>query len=306
MYEFRLVLGNNKVDYTMKKLKPTLEKIEPEIGSSFATKQYSEPCSDKKPFWHFHPELELVYVKGGSGKRHIGNHLSYFTNGDLVFIGSNLPHTGFTDRLTGNDSETIVQMKSDFLGTSFFQVPEMQSIQQMFNRARLGLAFYGKTKDEIGARLERLPGLDPFHKLIELLSILETMAQSTEYDILNADGFALEVGHQDNDRINVIYQYVRENFQRTIKLEEIAMEVNMTVPAFCRYFKKISRKTFTQFLNEYRVVHACNLLVQSNLSISEVCLDSGFNNFSHFNRLFKEHTGKSPSAYRKNLKILVG
>ncbi|MCB0644298.1 MAG: helix-turn-helix domain-containing protein [Phaeodactylibacter sp.] len=289
----------------MKLLKPTLEKIEPAIGSSFAIKQYSDPCRDKKPFWHFHPELELVYVKGGTGKRHIGNHLSNFTKGDLVFIGSNLPHTGFTDRLTGNESETIVQMRSDFLGGHFFEVPEMQNIQQLFHRARLGLAFYGRTKKELGARLEHLPKLDPFHKLIELLSILDVMAQTSEYHILNAEGFALEVNHQDNDRINIIYRYVRENFHQQITLEEIAGEVNMTVPAFCRYFKKISRRTFTRFLIEYRIVHACNLLVKPGRSISEVCLESGFNNFSHFNRLFKERTGKSPSEYRKTVKMLV-
>lgn len=290
----------------MKTIKPTLEKIDPAFGSSFAIQQYLEPCADsKKPFWHFHPEIELVYVKGGSGKRHIGNHLSYFSNGDLILIGSNLPHYGFTDRLTGNETETVVQMRQDFLGATFFDLPEMSAIHQLFQRARLGIAFLGTAKDELGQRLECLPRLDTFHRLLELLNILDAMAHTTDYELLNADGFALVVEHQDDDRINHIYQFVRAHFQRPIRLEEMAREVNMTVPAFCRYFKKISRKTFTQFTNEYRVVHACKLLAENQLTVSEVCMESGFNNFSHFNRLFKELTGKSPSAYRKDLSLLV-
>ena len=110
-----------------KPLKPTLEKISPEFGSSFTIKQYFEDSigkSNHQPFWHFHPELELVFVNGGSGKRHIGNHLSYYQGGDLILIGSNLPHYGFTDRLTGNRSEIVVQMKRDFLGLSLIHISE--------------------------------------------------------------------------------------------------------------------------------------------------------------------------------------
>lgn len=280
--------------------KPALEKISPEFGSSFTVKQYTDPSPNiKTPFWHFHPELELVYVKGGSGKRHIGYHLSYFNDGDLVFIGSNLPHYGFTDRLTGNESETIVQIRNHFLGQSFLEIPEMNTIRQMFERAKFGIAFHGSTKESIGAQLEKLPQLNPFDRLLELLKILKEMAASKEFKILNANGFKIEVAHQDNDRINDIYYYVRQHFQEQIKLEDIAKKVSMTIPAFCRYFKKVSGKTFTQFVNELRVVHATKLLTEKKISITEVCLECGFNNFSHFNKVFKETTGKSPSAYRK-------
>ena len=290
----------------MKLSKPQLEHISPEIGSSFTVKQYHDPCPyNKKTFWHFHPELEIVYVKGGTGKRHIGQHLSYFNDGDLVFIGSNLPHNGFTDRLTGNDSETVVQMREDFLGPHFFQIPEMKAVQSMFERGKSGLVFFGATKLELGARMERLPQMDPFPRLMEVLEILQTMAKSVEYRTLNADGFTFEVEQQDNERANVIYTFVRQNFQRPIPLEEIAAEVNLTVPAFCRYFKRLSGKTFTHFVNEFRVVHACKLLTEQSSSITEVCLETGFNNFSYFNRLFKEFTGKSPSAYRKAHKQLM-
>lgn len=282
--------------------KPALEKVNPEFGSSFSVKHYVDPSPNAKPpFWHFHPEIEMVFVKGGSGKRHIGNHLSYYQTGDLVLIGSMLPHTGFTDRLTGNESETIIQFSMDCLGEGFFQAKEMQDIQQLLERAKSGIAFHGKAKEEIGARMEKLVTLDNFAKLIELLCILQDMAWAEEYEILNASGYSFEVVSTDNDRINVIYDYVQANFQNVIPLEEIAAIANMTVPSFCRYFKRISGKKFTRFVNEIRIVHACKLLTEQQLSISNISFESGFNNFSHFNRLFKNITGKSPSAYRKQL-----
>lgn len=290
----------------LKPKKPSLEKIIPEFGSSFAVKQYIDPSPNlRAPLWHFHPELELVYVKGGSGKRHIGNHLSYYNDGELVLIGSMLPHYGFTDRLTGNESETIIQLREDFMGAEFFKTHEMFSIAQLFDRARAGIAFQGVSKEKIGRRIEKLPGLDNFAKFIELLCILQDMAWATEYEILNADGFTFEVQNADNERVNIIYDHVLTNFQRPIPLEEIAAEVSMTIPAFCRYFKKLSGKTFTRFVNEFRIVHACKLLSEMPSSITDICFESGFNNFSHFNRLFKKITGKSPSDYRREFRQVI-
>ncbi|NNE25435.1 MAG: helix-turn-helix transcriptional regulator [Saprospiraceae bacterium] len=286
--------------------KAQLEIIEPEFGSSFAVKHFTEPSLDpKNKFWHFHPELELVYIKGGNGKRHIGNHLSCYYDGDLILIGSNLPHYGFTNRLSGNDSETIIQMKSDFLGKDFLDIPEMRHIAQLFERAKYGIVYTGKAKYDIGAKIEELVKLDTFDRLAALLSILHKMATTDNYEVLNALEYSFEVKLEDNDRPEIIYNYVRKNFLETIPLEAIALEVNMTVPAFCRYFKKLSGKTFTKFVNEYRVVHACKLLSEEKISITEVCFRSGFNNFSHFTKVFKEVAGLSPSDYRKKVTALV-
>ena len=284
---------------------PSLEKIEPNFGHSFALRKFEDINPNTLPFWHFHPELEIVYVKHGSGKRHIGNHISYYSGGDLIFLGPNLPHYGFTDRLSGVSTEIVVQMKEDFLGKSFFKLPEMQAIDQLFERSKAGISFYGNTKDEVGARLNSLFYMDQFDKLTEFLRILFILATSKEYNILNASGVTLIVQGQDTDRIDAIYKYVRDHFTGTIQLEEISSEVNMTVPSFCRYFKKVTNKTFTEFVNEFRIVHACKLLSEERHSISEVCFESGFNNFSHFNRLFKEKTGKSPNAYRKAVEKVV-
>ena len=119
--------------------------------------------------------------------------------------------------------------------------------------------------------------------------------------MLNADTVPLIVSSQDGDRINHIYNYVREHFQQELPLEVIASEIAMTVPAFCRYFKKHTQKTFTQFVNEFRIVHACKLLSEEQMSVADVCFECGFNNFSHFNRQFKKVTGFSPTQYKKGL-----
>lgn len=291
----------------MKNSKPVLEKIIPKFGSSFYVKHHVTASADpKEPFWHFHPEIELVYVKGGNGKRHIGHHLSYYYRGDLILLGENLPHYGFTDRLTRNETETVVQFAKDFAGTATLELPETIEIRQLLERAKSGIVFHGTTKKKVGARLEVLAELPPFERLQELISILHVLAHSTEYKLLHAAGVTLEVASQDNERIDEIYQFVRENFQRHISIPEVSNLANMSDSAFCRYFKKLSGKTFTKFVNEFRIVHACKLLAEQPLSITEVSLESGFNNFSHFSKHFREVTGKSPSEYRKTLKQLVG
>jgi len=286
----------------MKLTTPSFEKITTSRGESVLVRQFSEKARNSRPYWHYHPELELVYVNGGSGKRHIGSHLSYFHEGELVLIGSNLPHQGFTDRLNGNETETVVQMIPDFLGPDFFTISEMSSIRLMFERAKSGLSFYGETKMAVGRKVEELFESDPFDRVVKLLGVLHDLSHSPEYNILNAEGFSLEIAKQDNERINVALNHVRKNFQHPIGLGEMSDLISMTVPSFCRYFKKLTGKTFTRFVNEYRLVHAAKLLSEEQMSITEVCFESGFSNYSHFTKLFKEFFGKSPSNYRSEVK----
>ena len=286
--------------------KPAFEKIEPGFGSSFLYRTYNEGNeNNSQTFWHYHPELELVYVNGGTGKRQVGSHISYYRNGELILIGSNLPHCGFTDTLTNYDNETVIQMRPDFLGESFFDIPEMRSIKNLFERAKMGIVFHGEIKRNVGAKIESLKNMAHYERLLGLLEILKLLEAADQYTVLNAQGFILETELQDNNRINVVFNFVKEEFKRQIPLEEIADLVSMTVPAFCRYFKKITGKTFTQFVNEYRLVHSAKLLHEKQISITDVCFESGFNNFSHFNKQFKKFTGKTPSTYRNELKFTV-
>jgi AraC-like DNA-binding protein len=285
--------------------KPTLEKITPNFGSSLLVKKHEEFLKTIVPFWHFHPEIELVYVNKGKGKRHIGNHISYFNNSQLVLIGSNLPHVGYIDRLTTNGSETLIQFKPDFLGSEFFKIPEMIAVEALFERAKKGIRFNIEIKQRIGAKIEALVALDGVPRITSFLEILNDLATTDDYTLLNANGFAFETIPQDSNKIEVIYNHINEHFREHISLDEISSLVSMTVPAFCRYFKKSTGKTFTKLVNEYRVVHATKLLAESNSTITDVSFECGFNNFSHFNKLFKNFTGKSASKYRSEMKNLI-
>ena len=282
--------------------KPTFEKVQPEFGNNILVKQHSELWPTYKAFWHFHPEVELVYVNKGQGKRHIGNHISYFNNSQLILIGPNLPHKGFTDRLISQGKETLVQFKLEVLGEMFIKLPE---ISRLLELAKNGILYQNDTKKSVGPKIEKLAEFHGINRMVKLLDILNDLAQANDYTILNADGFAFETKPQDSNRINIIYEYINLNFQSNITLEEIADKVSMTVPAFCRYFKKTTGKTFTQLTNEYRVVHATKLLAESTMSISDICFECGFNNFSHFNKLFNSITGKSASKYRSDMKNLI-
>ena len=286
-------------------MKAKLEKIEPGFGSSFTIREFSEPAYLKQPHWHFHPEYEIVYISRGRGKRHIGDHISFFEDGDLIFLGPNLPHFGFTEEVDKAHREIVVQMKADFLGADFLEKPEMSKVKLLFERSHLGLSFGKKVKREAGKRLVRMLEQDKFERLIELLRLLQYLALTEEAEILNASGFAMTVNALDQKRMRRIFEYVEHTFREEAGLQEVAGKLNMTVPAFCRYFKKMSGKTFTGFVNEFRVAHACRLLAEEDQTIAAIAFESGFNNLSHFNRQFKRTTGVNPSTYRKGLEKVV-
>lgn len=286
-------------------LKPTFKKITPDFGSSIIAIQKTKKRKRSEAFWHFHPELELVYVNKGKGRRHIGNHLSYFNNSQLILIGSNLPHNGFIDRLTSKGKETLVQFHPEFLGDLLNKLPEMKNILQLIERAKKGILFKPEIKKIVGPKIEKLPKYEGIKRVTKLLEILELLALSTDYVLLNENGYIFETQPQDSNKIDKIFKYVNKNYQDHITLDEIADHVNLTVPAFCRYFKKVTGKTFTQFVNECRVFYATKLLTESQSSITDICFESGFNNFSHFNKVFNEVIGKSASKYRNEMRLII-
>ncbi|MEZ4886865.1 MAG: AraC family transcriptional regulator [Chitinophagales bacterium] len=279
-------------------MKPVLETIQPSFGSSFAVRKFHTQ-NNQKPLWHFHPEYELVYVANGSGKRHIGQHISYYRNGELLLLGPNLPHLTFANQSGQEQTEIVVQLKADFMGSDFLDTPEMMAIRQLLHKAKGGISFPSKVKKHIGERLEYLLQLPQFSKLLCLLDILQELAQVTDYQLLNAEGLTVEVNVQERERMIVIHEYIQNHFEEAITLDDIAQEVHMTVPAFCRYFKKLTNTTFTKFVNDFRIAQACKLLAEEDTSIAGVAFEVGFNNLSHFNKMFKEIMGKSPTEYRE-------
>lgn len=279
-------------------MKVEFEKIAPDEGSSFKLIQWRS--ENDRFFWHQHPEYEIIYVKKGSGKLHVGNHLGDYQEGEVMFLGPNLPHTGLGYGLIGVHEEVIIQIKENFLGTEFMEIPEMGNIKKLFNRSKFGISFFGQTRQIVAQKMEILANLKGIDRLIYLLEILKILANSQEFNILNSRDSRFDFRHQDEERINRIYSFVEDNYKRDISIEEVAEIANLTVPSFCRYFKKMTHMTFTDFLNEFRINNACKLL-HTNLVISDVCFESGFNNVSHFNKTFKHFKGKSPREYRKEV-----
>ncbi|WP_312752432.1 AraC family transcriptional regulator [Epilithonimonas hominis] len=289
----------------MKHHNPVLESVSPDVGSSFTCLKYYRDENIKSNFWHYHPEIELIFVHKGSGKRQIGSNISYFTDGDLILIGSNLPHCGMTNENTKNEYEVVIQFSKEFLGQDFWKAVEMNRISALLEKAKSGIVFGEDFKKALKPKIDALTESHSLTKLLLLIEVLDQMSLTQDYKILNASKYYLQTQKEDNDRINVIFNYVKDHFKEQITLETVAELSNMTVPSFCRYFKKITNKTFTQFVNEYRITHSLKLLAEQPMSITEVCFDSGFNNFSYFNKTFKEHTQKSPSQYRKEFSNIL-
>ncbi len=284
--------------------KPTLKKVEPEFGNSFVLRNFSESSTNEVPKWHFHPEIEMIYIEEGLGKRHIGNHISYFENGDLILIGSNLPHYGFKTRLTGNHQEVVLQVHESCFGEGFLDMVELSSIKDLLIKSKLGLSYSGETKEKVGESLKSMFYMTPFEKILELVKVLHDLSLSVEYEVLNAEGYSLVASGSDLHRIDIVYEYVRTHFQSKIQLEEISNAVSMTVPAFCRFFKRSTGKTFVQFLNEFRIAHSCDLIMRNKENIANTAFDCGFSNISNFNRAFKKIVGVSPSEFRKGRKTV--
>ena len=291
--------------YIPKVVKPAFEKIQPSFGSSIHFKRFTDERPNGIANWHYHPEIELVYIAHGNGKRHIGNHISYYTKGDLILIGPDVPHFGFTDRLTQGNTEVVLQFKKEFLGDAFSNVSELRRINDLLNLSLHGLSFRGKTKDKVGHMLDEMVIMSHFDKLLQTIRVLHVMAESEEYEILNASKVTIEASQIDKERIMMIHAYVRENYKQSIALQDMSDLVNMTVPSFCRYFKKQTGKTFTQYVNEFKIIDACKLLSETSRTIADICYECGFNNFSHFNKQFKIVTGKSPTEYRSEFKKVI-
>ena len=251
--------------------------------------------------WHYHPEIELVYVSNGEGKRQVGLHLSNYSDGDLVLIGSNVPHTGFTEYFDQERKEVVIQFKPEFLGNSIESVFEFKKISKLLELSKQGLVFHGETKKNIGISMLGLKYESNFQQLLTLIRILESLACSDEFTILNKDDFSKSNSIIENDRINKIFNYIKINYKDKVCLEEASNLIYMTKPSFCRYFKKHTGKRFTEFLNEYRINNALKLLAQTEMDIKNICYECGFNNFSHFNRLFKNTLNLTPSEYRRKI-----
>ncbi len=274
----------------------------PDPGQSF---KLFTPSLKNYFFWHYHPEYELVYVEAIAGIRHVGQHISSFIESDLVLIGPNVPHLNFDYGIETEYRQIVVQLKENFLGDAFQQTPEFSKISSLFQKSQFGLSFSGKTKEVVAQRLRHMQTLLHFEQLISLLEVFQLLATSTEGTALNDQDTSVKLFMDDKIRMGAVYKYIHANYDKTPDVNEVAASVHLSTPAFCRYFKKETKMTFTDFVNQYRITQAKTLLLK-DMSVSEVCYEVGFDSLSYFTKLFKKLTGENPSAFKKNRHFRAG
>lgn len=279
-------------------MKAEYEIIHPDAGSSLRVLNERISAEQYKWQYHYHPEYELVCVLEGSGTRHVGTHISNYKNGDLVLMGPNLPHAGFGLNSHGIHEEIVIQVKEEVFNQLVKARPEMSAITDLLERSKHGICFFNRTKERVTKRLVQLTKLPPFEKFIELLSILQLMATSVEYKLLNNSPVISPSLVKKNIRLQNILNFVEKQFQEEIDIKKVAGVANLSVPSFCNYFKKMMNITFTDYVNQYRIRKACVLLKQEK-TISETCFESGFNNVPYFNKVFKHIMNKTPSEFKK-------
>ncbi len=279
--------------------KASFEVLQPAAGHSFIVSTYDE-SGFKAPF-HFHPEYELTLITTGSGKRYIGSHMASFTPGDLVLLGPNLPHCWKLEPADAPATSIVIQFAGDCLGQDFFSSPELSAIHRLLDSSHCGIHFPHTSPIQ---RIHTLAAeQNDFRRLIGLLELLQELAHEKNNVLLDTSGMTAGLTPADRERIHPIFAYVVENFRGPVSLEKAAAIAGMSPNAFCRYFRKITRKTFMETVIQHRLDHATRQLIQTNDPISAICFDSGFGDISHFYKIFRSRLHISPLNYRKKFRL---
>lgn len=281
-------------------MKPIFKKVESKSEEAFVAK--IDKFSQFYNQWHFHPELELTHIVKGRGTRFIGDHIEYFEDGDLLLVGSNLPHVW---KNQNEESELavaqVVQFLPNFLGDEIMQKVEFKSIQNLLAKSANGIKIGGMTKLLVLESLDLLfESKIPLDRLIILVKILDLLGNSQELTPMSKSLFTVKVDKQNVDRLNQVIDFTITNFASKITLEDVASLSHMSVSNFCKYFKTRMKKTYVQYLTEVRIGMSCKLLIENKLSVHQIAFESGFINISNFNRAFKLTKETTPLAYRNS------
>ncbi|MFY0654602.1 MAG: helix-turn-helix domain-containing protein [Cyclobacteriaceae bacterium] len=272
--------------------------------SASVTRYHNSPLVD---IWHYHQQIELVGIVKAVGTRFVGDNIEKFESSDIVLIGENLPHMWQVDYEESIDSETkefeviAIHLGTVFSNSSLLDLPEYAGIRKLIELSKRGMLF-----NQLPIVLGKIAGLHrlgKFERFSMVMEILNDLADSTEYKLLSSDGFVEKVNDHNQGRLQEVHDYVMNNFQSSIDLIGAAEKANMNPSSFSRYFKKAYGKTFSQYVGDIRLGYACRHLQRDQLSIAEICFQSGFNNISNFNKQFKLTHGLSPSAYRKKFRV---
>lgn len=285
-------------------MKAVLEKINRPENQSFYFKEVYKPYFTA-PF-HFHPEVEILYVQQGYGTRYVGDSVRNFFPGDLVLIGSNTPHVwscnpDFYQKDSKLKSKAIcIQFEENFRCDTLFSLPEFIKIKATLNNAKRGLRFINRAQEELSSRIKLIPKQIGMSRILNLLTILDIMSSTEDFTYLTSPNYTqIKINGQDAGRLEVVFNYVFNNFADEISLNAVSSLISLTPHSFCRYFKSRTNKVFSTFVNEVRIGHACKLLIDNHLNVSQICYKSGFNHQSNFNRQFHKIKKMTPSDFRR-------
>lgn len=284
-------------------MKLLIEKLPLRDDSSFVARTYRTPYFEVP--WHQHIEYQLILFLEGEGCSFIGNYVGDFKKDDIFFLGSNLPHTfqkASKDIIT---SALVVQFKDDFWGKDFLQLPECQSIRRLFDISMKGLKLSDESKKILNPLIREMENLTGLRRIACLCECLQFIADKKECKTLSTQE-VISFTSKKQERIDKIFRYTIDHFQGSIPLDTIADYADMSVPAFCNYFRKSTKKTYIDFLNEIRIGYACQQLIDTKKTVQEICFESGFNTLANFNKQFLKVKAITPSHFRKKIQQLPG
>ena len=279
------------------------EKLYLNENSLFHYQEFIQPHFTS-PF-HLHDEFELILIVKSHGKLFIGNGITNFTDGELYLFAPGLAHCFFNARGYEKSNEPahaiVIQFRKDFLGNAFFEKTEISNLKRLIKKAEFGVRFINADRS-LQRKIQTLNQKKGIEKLAEFLLLLNDLASENNIKLLTTENTLKLSGLNDSKIINNVYRYVAENFQKKISFDSAASVANMHRSAFCRYFKRKTKKKFTQFVNEIRIMHSCKLLAETDKTIIEVAFECGYENTSYFNRQFRIYCDNSPKEFREQLK----
>jgi AraC-like DNA-binding protein len=276
-------------------MNPVLEDISTHLlQSSFYAYSYTTPAFDFK--WHFHPEYELTYIVKGNGYRLIGNSHHEFSDDDFVLIGPNLPHTWFGKATENENFEAIViQLPSDFV-QKIIAFKETNHLKTLFEKSNCGLLFKEYPAD-IKKVLFNLINATSIEKMTTLIRVLSELSICTTTSI-SSSIYKYQINEGMENRINKVCVFLQNNFSNHVSLKEVADLIYMTESNFCKFFKKSTSITFSNYLNELRINAVCKLLSYSDDNIKNIAYSCGFESLSYFNRVFLKKKHMPPKEFR--------
>ena len=274
-------------------MKPQLELLETSSKNS-SFKSFLIRETGFQDYWHFHPEIELTYITKGAGIRFIGDDVSSFEQGDLVLLGSHLPHSWLSQRKSDGVEAYVIQFRKDL----FESFPECNPLQKLFSSASYGLSFTNPNENLV-ASLKQVVTDSGISSLFKLMAVLFLLSSRDGNTISSKNYSGAEWGNKSLQRIEQATSYIYAHYQQQISLDDVADHCSLTPQSFSRWFKLEMGQNYLDYLNQIRVEHACRLLSGSKMSMTDIAFESGFENSSTFNRVFKKWRSDSPRDFRK-------